>query len=81
MGTITIKANICAPGGHIDTQASLNGVERGEAEMFNAGDIAEPITQDEIRIMMRTLIKVYRIGRTNAQVRTGLVAGFDVVVP
>ena len=43
-------------------------------------DILEPVTEDEKDAFVKVLLRIAKIGRTKAQVRTALGAGYTVTI-
>jgi len=70
----------CAGGSHIRINGNVNGGANNTLDSTVA-DLKAPLTDREIDIFMRVLVKLYTIGKTNNQIKAGLQAGFTVTIP
>lgn len=78
MASITLtRTDECASMNHIhlevtgDAQYSYNGT---------MSDIMSPISDEEKDTFIKVLLRIAKIGRTNAQVRTALTNGYTVTI-
>lgn len=80
MSTINIKAlSMCDGGEHVVIRCSEDAQVRKTIPMLTA-DLRHAVDDAEIENAIRVLIRWYAKGKTGNQVRTGLQAGFDVVI-
>lgn len=70
------KANA---GVHASVTLTVAGVVQGTYPMI-LDDIVADVTEDEKVIFTRLLIKIRKIGKTNAQLKSDIIAGFTVTV-
>jgi hypothetical protein len=78
MATVIITLeSACAGGEHAHMSVLVNGVDKGEYAVL-ASEILEPLTDVEISTTIAGLIKLGMIGRTKAQMRAVLQAGYEV---
>lgn len=70
----------CAGGGHVDVQTAFNG---GQPRFFRDMDLEmlrSSLSQDEREMFIQMCIRVHLAGRTRAQSRAALEAGFSVSI-
>jgi len=80
MPTLNLKAlGVCAGGGHIQMRFSL-GAQTREVTL-ERDEILSAIDDEELQAVAELLIRIYARGKSVQEVRTGLLAGVDVVVP
>lgn len=72
-------ANACSSGGHVNISATVNGVSKG-VHPFEADELLNDITDDEIAAAIKIVLRLYKIGKTRAQVRTAITSGLTVTV-
>lgn len=78
MAAITLTAtDICAGDNHYTL--TVTGAAQ-HIEVFTLDDMLAAITDDEKRAFLRVLIRIAKIGRTRAQVRTALLNGYTVTI-
>lgn len=68
MASITLTlTDICSGGGHLTFTLSgvTSGTARGEID-----DLTGPLTEEDKRGFVRSLVKLGKVGRTNAQLKT-----------
>lgn len=71
----TTLTDICGGGNHL--QFSVTG--RNPIRLM-ADDLTQPITEDDLEVFVRVVVRLARQGRTNAQARSLLQAGVTVTV-
>ena len=76
---LTIKGT-CTGGGHVVIGVTVNGVDRGDRNVYipDVTDVA--LTDAEIVTVVVGLVKLHKIGKTNVQVRNNLLAGLSLTV-
>jgi hypothetical protein len=80
MATVTLTLeSICAGGAHAHISVVVNGVNKGEFAV-DGNAIMEPLPDDGVESAIAAIMKLYRIGKTKAQVRAALEAGLVVTV-
>lgn len=80
MATINITGSFCTGGNHAELTLKVNNVVQGVWHGLELDDIAGPISDDDKLALVRLLIRTYKLGKTNAQVKSALVAGIAVTV-
>ena len=80
MATVTLTATaFCSGGDHVRITLVVDGVERANKVYFVPA-LVESLNETDADDVIRTLIRLHKIGKTNAQVKTDLQAGLIVVV-
>jgi len=79
MATAEIIATFCTGGEHASVQLNVNTVVQGTYPMVLT-DITSAVTEDEKITFARLLLKMRKIGKTNAQLKADAIAGFTVTV-
>jgi len=69
--------SICANGGHIRVSLTVDGVAQRVVHLETSA-IREPVTNADIEVFTKLWLKLYSKGKTLAQIRNGLTAGFEV---
>lgn len=70
---------ICAGQNHIHLSVAVNGGQ-ARAVTYEVDELAEPLSQDEGHRIVRDLLRLHFRGRTKAQAKTELQAGFTLVI-
>lgn len=80
MATITLTATgVCSGGDHVRIRLDVNGVAI-ISKVFHADDILAALDDVDALDIVRTLIRLHKIGRTFAQVKADLQAGLTITV-
>jgi len=80
MATVTLTAtNICSGGNHVTIRLDVNSVERA-TKTYLIDELAAALDEIDADDVIRTLIRLHKIGKTNAQVRDDLLAGLTITV-
>lgn len=80
MATITLTATgICSGGDHVRIRLDINGVA-AVSKVFLADDLIAAIDDVDALDVIRTLIRLHKIGRTLATVKADLQAGLTITV-
>lgn len=80
MATLTLTATrICSGGNHYTIRLDVNGAER-LSHTYEIDDLIAAVSDVDAEQVIATLIRLHKIGRTNAQVRTDLLAGLNITV-
>lgn len=78
MASITLTRTFeCAAQNHITLNVTGDVSYTFHGDM---GDITSPISEDEKQAFIKVLLRIAKIGRTRAQVRTALTNGYTVTV-
>jgi hypothetical protein len=78
MATVVLTLeSVCAGGGHANISVTVNGVARGTFAVL-ADDVLSPLADEDVPIVLAALLKLGMIGRTKAQMRGVLQAGYQV---
>jgi len=78
MSSITItRISECASQNHVVLEVSgdVSYTYRGDMDTLTA-----PVTEDEKEAFIKVLMKIAKIGRTRAQIRTGLTNGYTITI-
>lgn len=80
MTTATAKlVNVCTGGGHLRLDAYVNGVLKHTINT-DINYMQEPLTEDELAAFVKVLVKLDKIGKTWAQVKTDFQSGITVTL-
>lgn len=80
MATLTLTATrICSGGNHVTIRVDVNAVEQA-TQTFLIDELVDAVQAVDVEAAIVTLIRLHKIGRTNAQVRNDLLAGLDIIV-
>lgn len=80
MATVTITAlAICSGGDHVRIELKVDGVEQ-LTKVYHVADLVDAVADVDKEDVIRTMIRLHKIGKTVAQVKTDLQAGLNVVV-
>jgi len=80
MATVTLTAlAICGGGDHVRLRLDVNGVER-LTKTFKVPELVDTLDDTDTLDIVRTLVRLHKIGKTNAQVKTDLLAGLTITV-
>ena len=81
MATVAIISTFCRAntGAHATVQLRVNSVLQGTYPMDFA-DITTAVTDEEKAVFTRLMIKLHLIGKTTAQLRTDMIAGFSATI-
>lgn len=80
MATITLTATrICSGGDHVTMELKVDGVVRA-TRTYLIGELVDAVNDVEAESIIPTLIRLHKIGKTNAQVRANVLAGINIVV-
>lgn len=77
MALVISITDVCGGGNHATLTAEFNSVKRAEV-VYLVDELMAAPTDKEIEITMRVLVKLYSIGKTKAQTRNGLEAGWTI---
>jgi hypothetical protein len=69
----------CAGSDHAQINVQINTIDRGTYKLRVSETLQDP-DEDEIVTILQGLIRLHKIGKTNAQVRNNLLAGLPIVV-
>lgn len=78
MAAITIRLTATCPGGNHLTM-SISG-DKTATKVVTLAELVDPITDEDAIGFLKVVIKMARIGRTNAQARALLQIGITVTV-
>lgn len=70
---------MCASGNHMNVSANANG-GAPVAFVLDANDIAQPIPDEELPIIVKYLMRTYATGKTMAETKTGAQVGVTVII-
>lgn len=76
---LTLEAS-CSSGGHARIGVTVNGVDKGDYWITVADVLDNPLPDDALETTILALLKLHKIGKTNAQVRNNLLAGLSITV-
>lgn len=77
MASETVKlTHVCPGGSHLTF--TLSGAKEATL-MLSLLDLSEPVTDEEIVAFCKVMIKLVKVGRTNAQARAVLEVGVTVI--
>jgi len=81
MATVNIIATFCNAntGGHASVQLRVNSVLQGTYPM-TYGDLADVVTEEEKVVFTRLMLKLHLLGKTPAQLRANMIAGFSATI-
>lgn len=80
MATITLTATgICSGGDHVRIRLDVNGVA-AITKVFHADDLIAALNDVDALDVIRTLIRLHKIGRTLAQTKADLQTGITITV-
>jgi len=80
MTTIILTAvDICPGGEHIDINIQFNGVDKGNRQV-TVTEVLADFDEYDINGFIKSTIRAYKVGKTNAQVKAGLLAGITVTI-
>ena len=75
---VLTMTGLCAGGDHATIGVTVAGQDAGSYN-YTVADIRTALTADERETIIRGLLKIYAIGRTLNQMKTGLQSGATVV--
>lgn len=76
---LTLEA-ACSSGGHARIGVTVNGADRGDYQIWVPDVLDNPFPDEAIENFIVGLIKIHKIGKTNAEVRNNLLAGLSITV-
>lgn len=79
MATVNVQATFCAGGGHASATLTVNGVAQGTWD-FDYPDITGTPDNDARREFVRNFIRLHKIGKTDATLKSDLLAGITVTI-
>lgn len=80
MATLVLTTvSTCAGGQHVVLSATINGVDKGNQNVV-ADDVLAAFDDEEIAAFIKGVIRLHKLGKTNAQVKADLAAGLTVTL-
>lgn len=80
MATVTLTATrICSGGNHYTMELRVDGVVRA-TRTYLVDELIDAVGDVEAETVMLSLIRLHKLGRTNAQVVANLRAGLNITV-
>lgn len=80
MATVTLTTTrICSGGNHFTIELSVDGVVRA-TKTYEGTDLVDAVSDVDAEDVIPVLIRMHKLGKTNAQVRTALLAGITITV-
>ncbi len=80
MATVTFApATVCAGGDHFTSEISVNGSVVATTT-FSRVDLRSTISDEDRDVIIRGVARVRALGKTNAEVRSDMLAGFTVTI-
>lgn len=80
MATLTLTLlDTCGGGGHLTLNVQINANDKGNLYVGTA-DVLGEFSDDEIDAVVKGVLRLHKIGKTLAQVRSDLLAGLTVTL-
>jgi hypothetical protein len=79
MASVKVQSVFCAGGGHARTTLYVAGTAQGAWD-FDLEDIIGSPNDADRKEFARNFIRLHKIGKTNAQLKTDLEAGITVTI-
>lgn len=77
---VTITGTFCSGGNHVDLAVDLNGQRHLTLHNIDVSRILDALTMDEKEAFVMTCLRLKKVGLTNAQLKSVVIAGFTVTV-
>lgn len=79
MATVKVQATFCEGGGHAHVTLTVSGAAQW-TETYTLDDIVGTPTKEEQMDWVKNFVRLHKIGKTTAQVKSDLIAGITVTV-